>query len=71
MEEARLKLKVVERLLEDRPVELSDEDSESPQTSERAFLKLTALVKPLTGEEFMSACEERCLSGLCGWPLCA
>ena len=71
VEEARLKLKVVERLLEDRPVELSDEDSESPQTSERAFLKLTALVKPLTGEEFMSACEERCLSGLCGWPLCA
>ena len=35
-----------------------------------ALKELRRLVAPLTGEEFMRACEERCLAGKCGWPLC-
>ena len=69
--EARGKLNVVERLLEDKPVECGDEEYHAVETSAEAQRKLARLVKPLTGEEFMSACEERCLTGKCGWPLCA
>ena len=78
VEEARAKLAVVERLLEDEPVRRADAERARGETSsaggekngEEALAALRRLVAPLTGEEFMRACEERCLAGKCGWPLC-
>ena len=51
----RDKLRVVERLM-DRPAESRDH--------------LASLVAGMTGEEFLGVCEERCLAGTCGWPMC-
>ena len=52
----REKLLVVERLVE----------RECESTSE-----LRTLVARMTSEEFIAACQERCLAGRCGWPLCS
>ena len=74
MTEARAKLAVVERLLEDKPVRCADSEYSKSAAGEKngadALKELRRLVAPLTGEEFMRACEERCLAGKCGWPLC-
>ena len=73
MTEARAKLAVVERLLEDKPVRCADSEyrrAAGEKNDAAALEELRRLVAPLTGEEFMRACEERCLAGKCGWPLC-
>ena len=73
MTEARAKLAVVERLLEDKPVRCADSEyirAAGEKNGADALKELRRLVAPLTGEEFMRACEERCLAGKCGWPLC-
>ena len=73
MTEARAKLAVVERLLEDKPVRCADSKyirAAGEKNGADALKELRRLVAPLTGEEFMRACEERCLAGKCGWPLC-
>ena len=73
VEEARAKLAVVERLLETKPVACADgeyaKDGNTKNDAD-ALGALRRLVAPLTGEEFMRACEERRLAGKCGWPLC-
>ena len=73
VEEARAKLAVVERLLQDEPVPCADAEyarAGGENDGAEALAALRRLVAPLTGEEFMRACEERCLAGKCGWPLC-
>ena len=73
VEQAREKLAVVERLLEEKPVACADgeyaKDGNTKNDAD-ALGALRRLVAPLTGEEFMRACEERRLAGKCGWPLC-